>query len=154
MESSSAHPAAPKAPPHYRYLIGSDDRPPDCQLWIGQLGRRSALFRAVRGRRDHAPYVRTLCCLWRPRNRSPAGRGASARGTVMVLSLRPEPTETRLSRPWRWGTGGEGQSLLAAPVRPGLPNCLLFSSAAPLQRPPLRGIPAGRRLGPWPAQGG
>lgn len=35
-----------------------------------------------------------------------------------------------------------------------LPNCFLFSSAAPLQRPPLRGVLAGRRLGPLPVWAG
>lgn len=77
MESSSAHPAAPEAPPHFHYLIGSGDRPPEWRLWIGQLGRRSALFPGARGGRDHAPYVRTLGRLRRRRNRGPEGRSTS-----------------------------------------------------------------------------
>lgn len=60
MDSFSAFQAATEAPPHSRHFIGFGDRPPECQLRIGRVGRRSALFPGARGGRDHAPYVWTL----------------------------------------------------------------------------------------------
>lgn len=75
MESASVHLAASEAPPHSHHLIGSGDRPPECRLWIGRPGRRSALFLGARGGRDYAPYVRTLGRLRRSRGRGPGEGG-------------------------------------------------------------------------------
>ena len=114
----------------------------------------------ARSGRDHAPYVWTLDRLERPRNRRPEGRRAVVLEAAMVLSSLAEPTQTRRSRPWRWGAGGVGQSVLVTAIWPGRLKRLLFASAvtspAP-RRAPRRPEAAGsggnpdRRLGSWPA---
>lgn len=112
MESSSAHRPRRRPRPLPTALLALVTFPPECRLWIGRLGCRSALFPEARGGRGHAPYVRTLGFLRGPRDRRPEGRRAAVRGAAMVLSSRAEPTETWRSRPWRWGAGGAGRSFL------------------------------------------
>ena len=114
----------------------------------------------ARSGRDHAPYVWTLGRLERARNRRPEGRRAVVLEAAMVLSSLAEPTQTRRSRPWRWGAGGAGQSLLVSPVWPGRLKRLLFllscysagttESSAETWGGWEWGHPD-RRLGPWPA---